>query len=870
MSKILIVDDRPTNRQFFVTLLGYKNHNLLEASDGEEGLQLARTEHPDLIISDVLMPTMDGYEFVKQLRSDSATKQIPVIFSTAHFLCREAQALAESCGVSSIIYKPCEPEEVLKAVDTTLGEIQTEEQKSSTPGEDFDREHLKLITDKLAEKAIELRVANQKLSAMFDLCHQLETEHESIQLLEKFCKVTREVIGAKWVAIGIRDDSQKALKHFRSIGLDNNSAGQLKILSEENETFSALLKEEQPCRVNKINGNLNVMGLPDGFLSMSSFLSVPLISQGRNYGWLCVADKLGTGEFKEEDEQLAVTLASKLIVTYENTLLYGESKSRAAELELEIAERKHAQNEQARLHDQLKSESQRLNNIVDTLPGVVWEFWGKPDIATNQFNFVSDYVEKMLGYTVEEFFSTPNFRFQIIHPDDLERIVQETTALYEKAESGTQEFRIIAKDGRTVWVEMNFIVITDENGNPVGMRGFTTDITERKYTEEALRKSEVQFRQAQKMEAVGQLAGGVAHDFNNLLTVIIGCSELLLSKLSPDNPNRKLIDDILYSGERGAALTSQLLAFSRKQILEPKILNVNDTVKSVEKMLHRLIEEDITLTTVLDASGGKIKVDPGQIEQVIMNLAINARDAMPHGGKLTIETYNVELENENWAHEFEYSPGRYVMLAITDTGCGMTQEVKEHIFEPFFSTKEQGKGTGLGLATVYGIVKQSGGFITVYSEVGVGSTFKIYFPEVTEEDATATVISKASTVEKSNETLLLVEDNANVKESVKLILEANGYKVLEADSGQSAVEIFETYKGIIHLVVTDVVMPEMSGRELAEVFRARHKGLKVLYMSGYTDDAILRHGIIGSNEAFLQKPFSMLALVKKVRKVLDS
>jgi CheY-like chemotaxis protein len=312
------------------------------------------------------------------------------------------------------------------------------------------------------------------------------------------------------------------------------------------------------------------------------------------------------------------------------------------------------------------------------------------------------------------------------------------------------------------------------------------------------------------------------------------------------------------------------LAFSRKQVLEPQILNLNDVIKNTEKMLRRLIGEDVILTTLLNNSISNIKVDPGQIEQVIMNLAVNARDAMPKGGRLTIETSNVVLDKNHWKYDFEFVEGNYVMLTVTDTGCGMTQEVKERIFEPFFTTKEQGKGTGLGMATVFGIIRQSDGHISVYSEVGVGSTFKLYFPAIEENAITHESDVDDKYTMNGDETILLVEDETSVRDMAKITLESYGYKVLAANSGHKAINIVENYKDTIHLVVTDVVMPAMSGRELTEYLRHHYKNLKILFMSGYTDDAVVRHGIIEKEHAFLQKPFSPIALVKKVRELLDN
>jgi PAS domain S-box-containing protein len=420
------------------------------------------------------------------------------------------------------------------------------------------------------------------------------------------------------------------------------------------------------------------------------------------------------------------------------------------------------------------------------------------------------------------------------------------------------------KDGSTTAVRLSGRAISDEKKN-ISFEIFTEDVTERKALEQ-------QLRQSQKMEAIGRLAGGIAHDFNNLLMVISGYSEFLLERLGPDPALRGPAKEISTAAERATSLTRQLLAFSRKQMLAPKVLDLNAVVTENLKMLTRLIGEDIDLVMIPGPELGAVKADPGQIEQVILNLAVNARDAMPHGGRLTIETSNVALDEAYARLHAPVQPGDYTMLAITDTGVGMDGDTQSHIFEPFFTTKGT-KGTGLGLSTVYGIVKQSGGYIWVYSEPSKGTSFKIYMPHVTVEEVAAVeqpaAAAAAAPAEAPRETVLVVEDEVNLRRLTHQFLENQGYTVLEAADGAAAVQICVAHQGTIHLLLTDVIMPGMNGRELAQRVSEIRPNMKVLYMSGYTENAIGHNGTLDAGITLLQKPFTLHALKAKVREVLD-
>jgi two-component system, cell cycle sensor histidine kinase and response regulator CckA len=583
-------------------------------------------------------------------------------------------------------------------------------------------------------------------------------------------------------------------------------------------TGQAMLIPQRTFDLLAEEGKVELVGTPS-----PSWLGVPLRTPAATIGVLVVQHYEDENAYTERDQEFLGSVGGQIALAIERK----------------------------RSEEKVRESEARLRVLVEQLPAVLWT------------------VDRGLRFTSA---LGAGFARLKIKPDELVGM-----SLLDYFETADQTFLPIAAHRRAVAGEpMTFHVewksgsyachvepLRDSDGQVSGAICMSLDITDRKQLEE-------QLRQAQKMEAVGRLAGGIAHDFNNLLMVIQGYSDLLVERLPDGDPLRRNAEQIQMASQRASSLTRQLLAFSRKQMLAPKILNVQSVVAEMEKILRRLIGEDVQLETSSAPDLGLIKADRSQIEQVILNLAVNARDAMPQGGRLTIETANVELDASYSHPPAVLSPGRYVMLAVTDNGCGMDAETQAHVFEPFFTTKEKGKGTGLGLATVYGVVKQSGGYVWVYSEPGRGTSFKIYLPRIEETAVPAGREGKKETQipERGSETILLVEDEKGVRELAREYLASSGYTVIEAEDGHTALELAAMHVGPIHLLLTDVVMPGISGRELAERVSQIRPGIKIIYMSGYTDQAVVHHGILRNDAVLLQKPFTLMTLAGKLREML--
>jgi two-component system cell cycle sensor histidine kinase/response regulator CckA len=510
---------------------------------------------------------------------------------------------------------------------------------------------------------------------------------------------------------------------------------------------------------------------------------------------------------------------------------------------------------------ELSAAENRFRTLVERLPAVTYiaELG-----ARGRWHYVSPQIESMLGFSPADWLSDPANWINRIHAEDRESVLAVEEHFQTNRDLFQAEYRMLARDGRILWFRDEAVMLPTAEDQPCLMQGVMYDITERKRLEDQLRHS-------QKMEAVGLLAGGVAHDFNNLLMLIQAHNERLRSGLAPGAPAQKESLGIEHAVTRAAGLTGRLLAFSRKQVLQPKVMDLNEVLTEVAKMLDRLIGKNIALRVVPAPQLWPLKADPGQVEQLIMNLAVNARDAMLQGGQLLIETKNAEIGGSHPRLRDGVRPGRYVTLVVSDTGVGMDSETQAHMFEPFFTTKEPGKGTGLGLAIVYGVVKQMGGWTHVDSKPGQGTTFEIYLPRAEEAKAPAAAakLLDLTTVSKGTETILLVEDEIGIRELASHFLGGQGYMVLTAMDGNEALRIAEGHEDLIHLLVTDIVMPNVGGTELAQRLRQVRPEIKVLFMSGYPDHPAIASGDVGVQTAVLQKPFLLDTLAHKVRSLLD-
>ena len=671
--------------------------------------------------------------------------------------------------------------------------------------------------------------SEQHIEAVVALGQRLAAERDPAALFADICATVRRVTRARYAAIGLFDESGTAIENLTASGLPDDISAQLRSLRLPLTTqLTTLISQRRSYRDTNAGGDPSCLHLPRQLPSVHSYLIVPMMSASRVCGFLVAAEKIDRRAFSDTDERVAWALATQTGIAYENADLLTALQAST---------------------DRLKQNEERMAFALEAARIRVWHRDVEDSASAVRSISQAPAINEVDGREPASD-GTP-------HPDDVGLLRTAIDRAIRDRSEFNVEFRRVLPNRTVCWQQARGRITVDAGGAARQVMGVTIDTTER----HAL---EAQLRQAQKMEAIGQLAGGIAHDFNNLLTAILGYSDVLVEMSEPATAQARAAGRIRQAGELAANLTRQLLTFSRRNVLQPEVLHVNTIVRRLEGLLGRLIGERVRLVTRLAESPGAVMVDPGHVEQLILNLAINARDAMPDGGTLTLETARVELDARPGVE-----PGPYTMLAVSDTGTGMDQKTLAHAFEPFFTTKERGQGTGLGLATVYGIVKQGNGFIGASSTPGAGTTFRIYLPSVADSTA-ATLTPPRLPRQTGHETILLVEDQYEVRDAAKVMLERCGYTVVEAQSGTDALERLTAYRAPIHLLLTDLVMPAMNGRELARHIIERRPDTRVLYMSGYIENGIMDHGVLERGVAFVQKPLTSSSLSSKVREVLDA
>ncbi len=858
---VLVAEDSPTQAAQLRHLLEERGYQVTVAANGREALEAARRSKPGLLLSDVVMPEMDGYTLCRQIKSDPELKDLPVILVTSLSAPQDVLKGLQ-CGADNFITKPYNEKNLVSRIEYILAnrEVRSSEKMRAgievrLAGETYfvtsERQQILDLLISTYEEAVrineELRRSHRSLQVLYRVAESMNTAFTEREVVERALDWTMRWLGVQtgWIVLlggerGVRLAAARGLRQGleASLGAGADCPCLRELLSGELKPGPRRLE----CEL--------LRGKAGAAHSPRFNLCVPLRAGARTIGVMSLAAEEAI--LDEEEMETLRGVGSQIAVALERAELLGQLERKVEErttaLRAEIAERERAQ-------EALRESEACYRELVMNAPHAI--FRTTPD---GKFLNVNPAFVAMLGRESErELLALDSIVELYRNPGERTAIVER---LLRRGRLEGLEVDLKRKDGAPLTFRFSSRLLNDAQGRPAYIESIGENITDRRVLEE-------QLRQAQKMEAVGKLAGGVAHDFNNLLNVILGYSTLALERLEPSDPVRKHIGEISKAADRAAALTRQLLAFSRKQVLEPKVLDLNAIVTEMDKMLRRLIREDIELVSLPAEGLGRVKADPGQVEQILMNLVVNARDAMPHGGNLTIETGNVVLD-ENYARQhLEVTPGPHVMLAVSDTGHGMAPEIRTRIFEPFFTTKEQGKGTGLGLATVFGIVKQSGGSIWVYSEPGQGTAFKVYFPRFEGDEQPAGLLKKASQILRGSETILLVEDEESLRRLAREFLEASGYRVIEAQNSSDALRISEQHQGPIHLMLTDVVMPGLGGQELAERLAPARPETKVLYISGYTEQAINQHGVLDAGAAFLQKPFTPDDLRRKVREVLE-
>lgn len=801
--RVLVADDSRTNRAFFKEAFEAEGFEVVTASDGREALNILREQTVDAIVSDILMPHIDGYRLCYEVRRDPKLRDIPIVILSASYTSVDDERLAGEFGADRFIRKSPSMATAVEAL----------KQVTASP---------RKLPPAVGQSPADLEIMKEYSSRLVQKVEERNRELESTK--EKLIESNRELFRRT-------EDLSRSEEKFRGI------------IENVQDIF---FRANQYAVIEMLSPSVRRYGYQENDLI------------GAGIAMLCddpgdpvrLIDQLARGNPISDFELTLLTKSGDAFIGSINARALYDENGQMTGFEgfvRDVTERRHSERVLREAEEKYRSIFENsVEGIIQCLPS--------GEIIT-----ANSAVARILGYDspADLKASVSDIGCCYASPEDRADLL---TVMDAESFSVGREVEFVRKDGSCVWTLARGRAVRDHAGNVLFYEATLEDIAERKRLERQLIHS-------QKMDALGKLAGGIAHDFNNLLTAIIGYASLAADKLQHGEPVDHEVREIEKAGRRAAGLTSQLLVFSRKQVVQPKILSLNEMVSGIENMLARLIGEDVSLSIRLDPDTDCIKADPGQIEQLIVNLAVNARDAMPDGGILSIETRNVELNDPAELSDSNLAPGPYVLLSAADNGIGMDQPTLSRIFEPFFTTKEVGKGTGLGLSTVFSIIQQMAGHIDVMSLPGAGTIFNIYIPASAGSSVDYPVSSSEAADFRGSETILLVEDEDAVRALTKASLQHYGYVVLDANNASTAIEICDHHQGQIDLVLTDIVMPDMSGPRLADVLLARRKDLKLIYMSGYTEDAIARSRLV-AGAPFLQKPFTAAALCRKVREVL--